>query len=294
MIPQDTTRLDARFFKTLEVDGHRLRVYDEGDADQPAILMLHGAPHSSEEFRYNVPALRKAGYRVVVPDHLGAGESDRPEDLTLYTGYADYQRSLAVMDALGIDTFYAEGGDRGSLPLWMLAAFHPDRVLAVISENVSHLNGFFSSGLDQKRRSWYMYFLQFDAAKEALRANEWELLKAFFDYHPDVNDMIRDFERPNGLEGAFLNWYRANIHPDRAPKLEPLPNTSQPVLQLYSNNDPYIGPEQLATGPQYIDGPITMKRIDGAGHFIARNAPDEFNAAVIDFLAAQEARRNAS
>ncbi|WP_299869701.1 alpha/beta hydrolase [uncultured Hoeflea sp.] len=139
-----------------------------------------------------------------------------------------------------------------------------------------------------------MYFFQFDAAKDALREDNWALLKAFFDYHPDLNDIIRDFERPNGLEAGFLNWYRANIHPDNAPKGEPLPNTSQPILQLYSNNDLYIGPEQLATGPQFIDGPITMKRIDGAGHFIARNAPDEFNAAVIAFLDGQEAARNSS
>ena len=80
MIPQDTTRLNPQFFKTLQIQGHTIRVYDEGAEDEPVLLMLHGAPHSAEEFRYNVPALRKAGYRVIVPDHLGAGGSDRPED----------------------------------------------------------------------------------------------------------------------------------------------------------------------------------------------------------------------
>ena len=253
MIPQDDIRLNPSFFKTLTIQGHKIRVYDEGSDAETALLLLHGAPHSAEEFRYNVPVLRKAGYRVIIPDHLGAGGSDRPEDVSLYTGFGDYERSLGVMDALGIDQFYIEGGDRGSIPLWMLAAFHPDRVLGMISENVSHLNGFFTTGLDQKRRSWYMYFFQFDAASEALRADDWALLKAFFDFHPDVNDIIEDFERPNGLEGAFLNWYRANIHPDNAPKMDTLPNTTVPLLQLYSNNDPYIGPEQLATGKQFIN-----------------------------------------
>ncbi|WP_299869698.1 alpha/beta fold hydrolase [uncultured Hoeflea sp.] len=153
MIPQDDIKLNSKFFKTLKIQGNIMRVYDEGDKGQPTLLLLHGAPHSSEEFRYNVPALREAGYRIVIPDHLGLGESDRPEDVSLYTGYADYERTLAIIDTLGIDKFYVEGGDRGSIPLWMLAAFHPDRVLAMISENVSHLNGFFSAGLDQKRRS---------------------------------------------------------------------------------------------------------------------------------------------
>ena len=278
--------MSPEHYKTLTVQGQRMNVYDEGEPSEPALLLLHGAPHSSQEFRFNVPALRRAGYRVVIPDHLGAGESDRPTDVSLYTGTKDYERTLEIMDQLGIDTFVAEGGDRGSLPLWMLAAHHPERVRAVISENVSHLNGFFSSGIDQHRRSWYMYFFQFEAAKEALRRDDWALVRAFFEYHPDVDDMIRDFERPNGLEGAWLNWYLANVNPDAPPAVPALPPTTQPVLQLYSMNDPYIGPEQLATGPQFIEGPVSMKRIDGAGHFIARNAPRAFNAAVLEFLQA--------
>ena len=291
MIPQDDTRLNPSFFKTLKVQGHAMRVYDEGAADEPVVLMLHGSPHSSEEFRYVIPALREAGYRIVAPDHLGAGESDRPGDVSLYAGWKDYERTLAIMDELGIDTFYIEGGDRGSIPLWMIAAHHPDRVIGMVSENVSHLNGFFTAGLEQKRRSWYMYFFLFDAAEDALRADDWALAKAFFDFHPDLNDFIRDWERPNGIQGNWLNWYKATVHPDEAPKMERLPNVTVPVLQLYSTNDPYVGPEQLATGQRYIDGPLTMTRIDGAGHFIARNAPKEFNAAVIPFLNRLEEQR---
>jgi pimeloyl-ACP methyl ester carboxylesterase len=49
--------------------GHRLRVYDEGPANAPTLVMLHGAPHNSSEFRFNVPALVEAGYRVVIPEH---------------------------------------------------------------------------------------------------------------------------------------------------------------------------------------------------------------------------------
>ncbi|MEK8170676.1 alpha/beta fold hydrolase [Streptomyces sp. M19] len=127
--------------------------------------MLHGAPHSSAEFRFNVPALVEAGYRVVVPDHLGAGDPTAPGRGSLL-GSRDYDRTLAVVDALRLDTFYVEGGDRGSIPLWMLAALNPDRVLGLISENVSHLNGFFvNPAIDQRKRSWYMYYFLFQAAE---------------------------------------------------------------------------------------------------------------------------------
>lgn len=286
-------RLDPASFKLIDIDGLSLNVFDAGDPSWPTLVMFHGAPHSVQEFRYNIPALVEAGIRVVAADALGAGGSDRPTDPMLYSGELDYQRALKLVDKLGLDQFYVEGGDRGSLPLWMLAARNPDRVLGVISENVSHLNGFFSSGLEQMRRSWYMYYFQFDIAHARLEENDWALARAFFDHHPDMDDFIlADWRRPNGLEASWLNWYRATVHPDR-PKSDPLPNVSAPVLIFYSMNDPYIGPEQLIIGQKFIDGPLEHVRVDGAGHFIARNAPERFNPAVIEFIRNQEATRTA-
>ncbi|MGW6055460.1 alpha/beta fold hydrolase [Streptomyces sp. NPDC055189] len=284
--------LSSKNYKMIDALGHQLRVYDEGPADAPTLVMFHGAPHNSLEFRFNVPALVRAGYRVVIPEHLGAGGSDRPENTELYAGHHDYARALAVVDALGIDKFYVEGGDRGSLPLWMLAALNPERVLGLISENVSHLNGFFiDPALDQRKRSWYMSYFQFEAAEEALRADDWALAREFFDWHPDMEHIIADWERPNGLQASWLNWYHATVNPDAAPKAEPLPDVTVPVLQLYSMNDPYIGPEQLITGREFIKGPFTLKRIGGAGHFIARNAPDVFNREVIKWLGDRQSER---
>ncbi|KZX52715.1 hypothetical protein A3711_07325 [Erythrobacter sp. HI00D59] len=288
----DDHNLPESSYSRIEIGGQTLNVFDEGDPSSPTLMMFHGAPHSTQEFRFNIPAFLDAGLRVVAADALGAGMSDRPEDPSLYSGEQDYQRAIGLADALGLEEFYIEGGDRGSLPLWMLAARNPERILGVISENVSHLNGFFSSGLEQMRRSWYMYFYQFDVAHERLADDDWALAHAFFDYHPDVEYFIADWSRPNGLEASWLNWYRSTVNPDGT-QGDLLPNVSAPVLLFYSMNDPYIGPEQLAIGHQWIDGPLEMKRIDGAGHFIARNAPKRFNPAVIDFILAQEAARGA-
>ncbi len=276
--------LSNNYYKTITINGLNFNVYDEGDSTEPAILFLHGQPASSEEFRFNVPAFREAGYRVIIPDLLGAGGSDRPTDLSLYTGAKDYEHILGIVDALNIEQFDIVFGDRGSIPGWMITALNPNRVRRAISENVSHLNGFFTSGLEQHRRSWYMYFFQFDAAEAALRADDWALFRAWMEHHPDVNQWIPLLERDNGLNGAVLNWYRANMNPDQQAAEEPLPDVNQPVLLLYTMNDTYIGPEQLATGNRHIKGPLIMKRIEGAGHFIARNAPDIFNREVLAFL----------
>ncbi|MCU8591767.1 alpha/beta fold hydrolase [Streptomyces sp. A13(2022)] len=136
-----------------------------------------------------------------------------------------------------------------------------------------------------------MSYFQFGAAEEALRADDWALAREFFDWHPDMEHIIADWERPDGLKVSWLNWYHATVNPDHAPKAEPLPDVTVPVLQLYSMNDPYIGPEQLITGREFIKGPFTLKRIGGAGHFIARNAPDVFNREVIKWLGDRESER---
>ncbi|WP_374195086.1 alpha/beta fold hydrolase [Amycolatopsis sp. 195334CR] len=204
----------------------------------------------------------------------------------------DYDRALAVVDALGIDEFYVEGGDRGSIPLWMFAALNPGRVLGLISENVSHLNGFFvNPAIDQRKRSWYMTYFQFEAAEAALRADDWALAREFFDWHPDMDLILADWERPNGLKASWLNWYRATVNPDTSPRMDPLPPVTVPVLQFYSMTDPYIGPEQLFVGREFIEGPLTLKRIGGAGHFIARNAPEVFNREVLSWLGEREKER---
>jgi pimeloyl-ACP methyl ester carboxylesterase len=76
--------------------------------------------------------------------------------------------------------------------------------------------------------------------------------------------------------------------------MDPLPPVTVPVLQFCSMTDPYIGPEQLFVGREFIEGPLTTKRIGGAGHFIARNAPEEFNREVLAWLAARESERRSN
>jgi len=216
MIIDEQGRLDASNYTKYEVDGVNLSVFEAGDRANPTLVMFHGAPHNTQEFRFNIPALLDAGFHIVAADHLGAGDSDRPMEVDLYSGEKDYERAIALMDKMGLDQFYIDCGDRGSLPGWMIATRHPERVLGIISENVTHLNGFFTSGITQKRHSWYMWYFQFDVAKEALAADDWALARAFFDYHPDFQEFIlQDWLRPNGLEASWLNWYRSTVHPDK-------------------------------------------------------------------------------
>ncbi|MCP2263925.1 alpha/beta fold hydrolase [Promicromonospora thailandica] len=279
--------LDSADYTKVTVDGLTFNVYDKGDG--PAVLMFHGGPATSQEFRHNAPALVEAGFRVVAPDLLGNGDSDRPDDVSLYTMRKDYEHGLGIADALGLDTFDVVGQDRGAPPAWFLAALNPDRVRRIVSTNVGHLNGFFTAGIGQREQSWYMLFAQFDVAEEAMKADDWALFRTWMRHHPEVDSWIESLSRtPNGLLTGSLNWYRANSNPDHPSETELLPKVSAPTLVIYSGNDPYLGLEQIGTSALHLDGPLRMERIDGAGHYVSVTAPKQWNRAVLDFLQATD------
>jgi haloalkane dehalogenase len=74
----------------LEVDGLRMHYLDEGDPSSAPILMLHGEPTWSYLYRHMIPICVAGGNRVIAPDLIGFGKSDKPTDRHAYT----YQRHV--------------------------------------------------------------------------------------------------------------------------------------------------------------------------------------------------------
>ncbi len=119
-------------------DGGTLRVHylDEGPADAAPILLMHGEPSWSYLYRKMIPALVDAGHRVVAPDLVGFGRSDKPTEQTDYT----YARHVAWMTELLVDhldlrkgTFF--GQDWGGLVGLRVVAEHEDRFDRIIVGN---------------------------------------------------------------------------------------------------------------------------------------------------------------
>lgn len=119
-------------------DGGTLRVHylDEGPADAAPVMLLHGEPSWSFLYRHIVPPLVAAGHRVVVPDLVGFGRSDKPTEITDYS----YARHIAWMSALVFGelnlhdiTFF--GQDWGGLVGLRLVAAQPDRHARVVVGN---------------------------------------------------------------------------------------------------------------------------------------------------------------
>ena len=119
-------------------DGGTLRVHylDEGPRQAPPILLMHGEPSWSYLYRKMIPILVDAGHRIVAPDLVGFGRSDKPSEMSDYS----YARHVAWMQALLIDhldltdaSFF--GQDWGGLVGLRVVTANPDRFTRIVVGN---------------------------------------------------------------------------------------------------------------------------------------------------------------
>lgn len=111
----------------VEIDGLRQAYVDEGPADGPVVLLLHGQPSWSYLYRKMIPVLVDGGYRVIAMDHVGMGRSDKPIDIRSYSylGHSDrLERFIEALDLRDINLFVQ---DWGSLIGLRVAGLNPDR-----------------------------------------------------------------------------------------------------------------------------------------------------------------------
>jgi pimeloyl-ACP methyl ester carboxylesterase len=264
-------------------EGVTLSVLDEGEG--PAVLLLHGFPDSSHLWRKQVPALLDAGLRVIAPDLRGFGESDRPNRVEDYALGRSVRDMLAVLDGLGVEGVYVVGHDFGAVVAWLLAASAPVRVERLVAMSVGHPNTARERTIEQREKAWYQLFFQFaGTAEELLRRDDWKLMREILRGDGDVDRYLADLARPGALTAA-LNWYRANLAPERElAEQPPLPAVAAPTLGMWSSRDNYVTEIRMIRSAEHVTGQWRYERIDGASHWLQLDRPDEVNALLVDFL----------
>ncbi|KGH47986.1 haloalkane dehalogenase [Modestobacter caceresii] len=129
---------EPRYVEVDDGDGGRLRmaVLVEGPDDGETVLLLHGEPSWSFLYRRMIPVLTAARLRVVVPDPVGFGRSDKPTELTDYS-YARHVAWLrqALLEELGLTDLTLVCQDWGGLLGLRLVAEHPERFTRVVVAN---------------------------------------------------------------------------------------------------------------------------------------------------------------
>lgn len=107
----------------------------EGQPPRATALLIHGWPDLGFGWRYQVPYLTSLGLQVIVPDQLGYGRTDAPQDLSLYSlkNVADDMAELVAQVAGPGEQIILGGHDWGGAAAWRLALWHPKLIRGIFS-----------------------------------------------------------------------------------------------------------------------------------------------------------------
>ena len=266
----------------VDVDGVGIEYEVTGEG--PPVMLLHGFPDSGRLWRHQVPALAEAGFKVIVPDLRGYGRSDKPPEVAAYTMDLLVGDVLAVMAAAGAERAHVVGHDWGAGLAWAIASVAAERVDHLVALSVGHPATFFADGFEQNEKSWYILLFQFkEIAEQWLSGDGWANFRAWA-RHPDADAAIAELEADGSLTPG-LNYYRANIPPEVFVQsgLE-FPRVQAPTMGVWSSGDVALTEGQMTSSASNVAGSWRYERLDGPGHWLQLEAPDEVNRLLVDFL----------
>jgi pimeloyl-ACP methyl ester carboxylesterase len=278
--------------ETLElvVGPHRHSALAAGPADGDLVLLLHGFPETSYEWRSQLAALAAAGYRAVAPDQRGYAAGARPSALEEYDVARLVDDVFAFADSLGREQFHLVGHDWGGFVAWYTAARDSTReaprlrTLTVVSTpHPVPFRAAMHSGSDQSERSSYMQWFRGPDAEAGWLADDGALLGAAYADHPaDARDEYRRVFMADGgaaLTGG-LNWYRANhFHAPEGP-------ITAPTLYVWSTDDVALGREAAEGTAAEVTGPYRFEVLEDVSHWIPEVAADALNPLLLEHLTA--------
>jgi len=266
-------------------NGLRFFVQDEGSG--APVVLLHGFPDTSAVWRAQIAALAAAGYRVIAPDLRGRGQTDRPEGVAEYALSKSVTDVAALMDALSLPRAHIVGHDWGASVAWLFASLQPQRVARLAVLQVGHPATRERPTLDSLQKSWYRLLFQFEGIESTLQAGDWYLLRTLFGDEADLEDYIATLAQPGALTAA-LNWYRANLPATRLMSPPPqLPPILAPTLAIFGADDRYLTESAMLASEAFVRGSWRYERIAGAGHWVQRDAPEQVNRLLLEFLSAE-------
>ena len=262
-----------------------------GPSDAPAILLLHGFPTSSHQYRGLIDQLSDK-YRVIAPDLPGFGFSDAPEAKSFsYTFDHMAEVMESFTDAVGLSRYALYVFDYGAPVGFRLAVSHPGRISALISQNGNAYEEGLSEGWNPIRAYWQ------DATEEH-RNNLRTFLQAGttqFQYSHGEADAtlippesytldqhLLDRAGNDEIQLDLLGDYKSNVA--AYPRFQEYFRTHQPpTLAVWGKNDPFFLPEGAEAFRR--DLPDAEIRLIDAGHFPLEAHLDEVGGFVRGFLA---------
>ena len=249
-------------------DGHRMAVVDEGPRDAAVTaLCLHGNPTWGYLYRHMLPLFTQAGLRVVVPDLIGFGRSDKPADEAWHTFDRHRSSLLAMVESLNLQNILLVCQDWGGIFGLTLPMAAPQRFNRLLVMNTTLATGSLTEGF----RQWRAYSnSQPDlAVGKLLRRGKPEMSAAeaagYDAPFPDATfkAALRAFPNlvPDGADapGAALSRQAEAFWRSQWPGSS---------FMAIGDQDPVLGGEPMDTLQQTIRGCPPPLHVAAAGHFV--------------------------
>src|SRR3712207_5914415 len=166
-----------------DLNGTRLHYVRAGDG--PLIVFLHGFPQGWFIFRRQLEAFAP-DHTVVAMDLRGYGLSAKPQSVMDYGTWVSAEDTKALVEHLGFDTFTLVGHDTGGAIAYSFALHHPEMLERVVILTTPHPALFdreLHDNPEQIAASQYLLAVRRPGAAEALRADDFAVLRAILDRH---------------------------------------------------------------------------------------------------------------
>lgn len=121
--------------RMVHTNGIEMAVYESGPTNGFPVVLCHGFPELAFSWRHQLPALARAGYRVIAPDQRGYGGTSRPREIESYDMPHLTNDLAGLLDELGIEKAVFCGHDWGGSVVWAMPLYHPERVAGAIGVN---------------------------------------------------------------------------------------------------------------------------------------------------------------
>ncbi len=265
-------------------EGLRIHVVDEGPRDAAPVLLMHGEPSWSYLYRHVIPPLVEAGHRVVAPDLVGFGRSDKPTQQSDYS-YAAHVAWMqeALFAHMGLDGITYFGQDWGGLIGLRLVAAAPQRYAAVVVGNTGLPTG------DQRMSEAFLAWQRWSREAESFPVGQLVNGGCQRDLSPaEIAAYDAPFHEDAATAGARIFPSLVPTGPDdpaaadQRQAWEVLQGFDRPFLCAFSDGDPLTaGADSVFR--KLVPGAAGQphRTIEGAGHFLQEDAPGQVVDAIL-------------
>lgn len=274
-----------------------------GPADGEAVVLLHGFPDDARAWDGVAPALAARGMRVVVPYLRGYGPTRYRDPATPRSGQqaalgADL---LALMDALGIGQALLAGYDWGGRAACIAAALRPGRVRGLVSANGYNIQDIAASvrpaAPEQEARYWYQWYLHTARGVRALEQDRagfcrllWRMWSPGWRFtEAEFARTAASFDNPDFVATVVQSYRHRHLAAAGDPALQPIedllaqrPPIPVPAVVLHGAQDGVDPPANSEGCARWFRGPFRREVVAGAGHFVPREAPQPWVAALLE------------